>query len=262
MLRRNAFFVWALLLTSTPLLSQAVARINDWQDSEIIEQFLAQAEVVESTELGVGITGSVQVTLQQQGRIEQAIFKDFDRPGDSWRREVAAYKLDRLLGLGMVPPTVERSYHGHRGGLQLWVEGVTLEVADIPVDLDEWRRQVSEMWLFDYLTGNIDRHVRNALMTPDGRLVLIDNSKAFQTYPQILSGISTAKGATRARFWMTEYDPSQQVYDTTYRQELLDRLRSLTKQSLDKEIGRWVAPGERRSLLERRDVILRQLEVP
>ena len=29
---------------------------------------------------------------------------------DSWKTEIAAYELDKLLGLGMVPATVERSY--------------------------------------------------------------------------------------------------------------------------------------------------------
>ena len=33
---------------------------------------------------------------------------------DSWRYNVAAYRLDRLLELGMIPPSVERNYQRAR----------------------------------------------------------------------------------------------------------------------------------------------------
>lgn len=36
--------------------------------------------------------------------------------------ESAAYELSRLLGLGRVPPVVERSIDGQKGTLQIWMQ--------------------------------------------------------------------------------------------------------------------------------------------
>nr|NIM64006.1 hypothetical protein [Acidobacteriota bacterium]NIQ87020.1 hypothetical protein [Acidobacteriota bacterium] len=61
----------------------------------------------------------------------RAIFKTVDeRPGsahdgqalDRHRQEVAAYRLDRFLGLGLVPVTVLREVDGVEGSMQQWVE--------------------------------------------------------------------------------------------------------------------------------------------
>ncbi|MCK7469675.1 MAG: hypothetical protein MZU95_01865 [Desulfomicrobium escambiense] len=42
---------------------------------------------------------------------------------EGWKYEIAAYVLDKLLGLGMVPPTVEKAMAGRPGSCQLWIEG-------------------------------------------------------------------------------------------------------------------------------------------
>ena len=42
---------------------------------------------------------------------------------EAYKSEIAAYELDRLLGLDMVPPTVERRVGGDLASVQLWVEG-------------------------------------------------------------------------------------------------------------------------------------------
>ena len=47
-----------------------------------------------------------------------AVFKKIDETLDNGRNEVAAYELDKLLGIGMVPPTVERSVGGRPLPLQ------------------------------------------------------------------------------------------------------------------------------------------------
>ena len=43
---------------------------------------------------------------------------------ESYRSEIAAYELDKLLGLGMIPPTVERHIKAEVGAAMLWVENV------------------------------------------------------------------------------------------------------------------------------------------
>ena len=39
---------------------------------------------------------------------------------ESYKSEIAAYKLDRILQLDMVPPTVERNVGGNLVSVQLW----------------------------------------------------------------------------------------------------------------------------------------------
>ena len=150
-------------------------------------EFLRSAKVVSRTELPSGWTRPQKLLLEKDGIRLHTIFRTFERVQgriedpltrqlitgdvkDSAMFEVAAYELDKFLGLAMVPPTVERSIRGRRGCAQLWVEGEVLATAsEDPDDLELWRQQVSTMWLFDYLTANTDRHLNNALITPDSR---------------------------------------------------------------------------------------------
>ena len=43
---------------------------------------------------------------------------------ESYKSEIAAYELDKLLKMDMVPPTVERQIDGSNGAAQQWVEHV------------------------------------------------------------------------------------------------------------------------------------------
>jgi hypothetical protein len=174
---------------------------------------------------------------------------------------VAAYEIDKLLGLGMVPPTVERGLGGRRGCLQLWVEGVTLEkFADSPPDLDPWRRQVSLMWLLDDLVANIDRHVANIIVTPEFRLALIDNSKTFRGSRELLYDLNrAASSGTRARHWLIPYDERRETFPTTYPADIAERLRALTSEGLKQAAGRYLDSNDRRLLLARRDLVLERL---
>ena len=41
---------------------------------------------------------------------------------ESYKAEIAAYRLDRLLDLHMVPPIVERELDGRTGAAVMWIE--------------------------------------------------------------------------------------------------------------------------------------------
>ena len=43
---------------------------------------------------------------------------------DSFEYEIAAYELDTILGLGIVPPAIRRRINRDVGSLSLWVEAV------------------------------------------------------------------------------------------------------------------------------------------
>lgn len=85
------------------------------------------------------------------------------------KAEVAAYELDRAIGLGIVPVTVEAKFQGIKGSLQVFVEKTAGH---------EYSSE-KKMEIFDYLINNWDRHNFNRLSF-EGRVVAIDHGLAFQ----------------------------------------------------------------------------------
>ena len=152
---------------------------------EDVLAFLESAPVVSIQPLGTGSTDPKEVILASNGRRMHAVFKDVDKEGHRHEGEVAAYRLDRMLGLGKVPPTVIREINGTRGSLQLWVANAVneedLESEDLrPLDPEAFEDQQRQADVFDVLILNIDRNGSNTLVTPgDWQIHLIDHEAAF-----------------------------------------------------------------------------------
>ena len=94
---------------------------------------------------------------------------------ESYKTEIAAYELDKLLKMDMVPPTVERQLQGIEGAAQLWVEkrpvrwkATRRQASRQRVD---WENQLVRMTMFDNLIGNRDRnrakHAARCRVEPD-----------------------------------------------------------------------------------------------
>jgi hypothetical protein len=233
----------------------------EWPDREEIERFLKEAKVTERKKIGEGITNPEKVTLELDGVVRNAIFKKVDKDHDSWRSEIAAYELDKVLGLGMVPPTVPRSIKGRKGCLQLWVTGTVMaKFEDEFPDVENWREQVSVMWLFDDLIANIDRHLNNAMVSPDFNLMLIDNSKTFRYQKTLLNNLNGSGTGTHAKFWNVAYDPARESYETRYPASLIERLRRISEEEIEKAIKPYVWGQNRSLVLERRSLLLRRVD--
>lgn len=89
--------------------------------------------------------------------------------------EVAASVVDRHLGTGLVPLTVERELDGVKGTIQLKVNNLKKMGKD--QDLEAYP---DHLRMFDYLIGNSDRHSANYLFTAEGKIVAIDHGLAFK----------------------------------------------------------------------------------
>jgi hypothetical protein len=103
----------------------------------------------------------------------------WDFPPGLWRREVAAFELDQLLGTDCVPLTVARDDADYGpGSVQRWVheEGVEhyLTLRDDPA-LADWFRALAA---FDVVANNTDRKSGHVLLE-DGRCWAIDNGLCF-----------------------------------------------------------------------------------
>lgn len=101
---------------------------------------------------------------------------------ESYQNEIAAYELDKLLKMDMVPPTVERQIDGRTGAAQRWVENV-IDATDPTLPTGEsrtrWASEQVRMTMFDNLIGNRDRNRRNMLRDQMWHLILIDHTRAF-----------------------------------------------------------------------------------
>lgn len=225
-------------------------------DARALEDFLANAPVVASEDVGTGVTKPRRMTLERDGVRLRAIFKAESagaprgralearrliNTSDQWTYDVAAYRLDRMLGLGMVPVTVKRTINGREGALQYWVEGGINEltrrkkgtVADPRCPLDP---QYKLMDLFDRLIYNTDRTLENIFYGPDWNLVLIDHTRAFRTHDGVPPGVPDVSLA--------------QV------PALAARLRELDRGKLNAELGDLLDRVQISALLERRDEML------
>jgi hypothetical protein len=229
-------------------------------DAEI-EAFLLAAEVTAVEEIGTGVTRPRRLTLADGLRTARAAWKDVNRQfarrdtgsprrdvlyfSDRWQHEIAAYRVDRLLGLGLVPVTVERALRGRPGSAQAWVEGAHTErervERAIPLgDPAAYARSSELMAVFDALIYNTDRTQENILLTePGSRMWLIDHSRAFALRPGL---------------------PPLERGRPAMAPALVERLRELDRERLDGALRGLLTRGQIRAILARRDRLLRGLD--
>jgi hypothetical protein len=185
---------------------------------------------------GGGLAAGASVKPTPPGR--------YDGFWESYKAEIAAYKLDRLLELDMVPPTIERTVDRRPSAVQLWVENSRMlkdvQAARTPFpQTDAWNRQLYRQRVFDDLVANIDSNAGNMLIDAAWNIIKIDHSRAFAP------GIMTMP-----------FERQRTKID----RQFLDRLKTLDRDTLQREIGPWVEGGAVGALLSRRDTIVRQFE--
>jgi hypothetical protein len=172
--------------------------------------FLRDADVKSEKELSGGVTFPTKVLLEKDGIRADAIFRDVNEektgsnyPGgvadlffrDNYVFEPAAYELSRLVGLDNVPPAILRKLHNKKGSVQIWVENATTERKRVqdkiePPDKRRWEKQLQMMNVFDALVYNTDRNRGNMLITPDGKLWLIDHTRAFRRNSDLQASVA------------------------------------------------------------------------
>jgi hypothetical protein len=160
---------------------------------------------------------------------------------DSWKFNVAAYKLDRLLALNMVPVTVERRHNGKRGSFTWWADDIVMDEEarlkkkqDAP-DADAWNYQMHIVRVFDQLIFNTDRNLGNLLIDKNWQIWMIDHSRAFPAHDYL----KEPKNLERCD------------------QDLLGKLKQLNTEILKTELGTYLTAAEIKALLARRDKIVK-----
>lgn len=233
--------------------SAEIAQREEW------EEFLKTAEITSSEEIPEGVTKPTKLYLKKGDIEHKGAWKNPSgiRDGflEGWQYEIAAYQLDKLLGLNLIPPTVEREFKGKRGSLQFWVEKEMNDLErmeqKIPIPAsanDNWEKMKYLMRAFDSLIGNEDRTQQNIMYTKDWRLILIDHSRSFRSEKkftdQLMYGNNGIAGPK----------PFRQLP-----RAFVDKVRALDYESVKNAVGPYLKDKEIKAVLARRDLLLKEI---
>jgi len=236
----------------------AVAGAPKLTDAQI-EDFLLHAKVTKTRSAKKGVTGSLRATMTDGTITHDAHIQDIDEHQqqfngsggttefdfrDSWSFNVAGYKVDRLIGMNMVPPSVERRWNYKDAAFTWWLDDVMMdEEARLknktePPNLLVWNQQMQMVRVFDELIANVDRNLGNLMITKDWRLWPIDHTRAFRTNHELKKPVNVTH-ADRA---------------------VVERMKTLDKETLRKATSRYLTTFQVDAILARRDLIVRRLE--
>ncbi len=231
---------WGQAPSQTSATSQAADARTWLGHAEEIEDYLKQVEVVSLVEIPIGVMKPQRASLPPGGPVDAFAWKPI-KPGiyqgfwESYKAEIAAYELDKLLNLNMVPVTVEKRVQGDLGAACMWVAPAQSfdDLGGRPTPPDEfrrmWNRQLMSAVMFDNLICNTDSNLGNWLVDPAWNIILIDHSRAFTTDTKMVHPMDRII----LGLWV--------------------RMRALTEESLTAALGEWLSGREIRAILERRD---------
>jgi len=260
MRKRFAFVLGTCILLGASVLAYAQFLPEDLAERAKWEEFLTTAKIVSGEQMTgpKSVTNPWRVTLEKDGIKREALWKNvFGRPRgyfDSWKYEVAAYRMDKLLELNMVPPTVERDYQG-KGSLMLWMESwMTLEkkvedkIKTPSYKVFYWNRALYLQRLFDNLIANEDRHQNNYLITKDWRMYLIDHSRSFRSSSKF----------TKELIYTEKHKERLEMKELP--KVIVDKIKALTFESIKLAVGDYLDDDEIKAILIRRDLIFKEIE--
>ncbi len=256
--RFTAIAAAAALVLWLPFLASARQAAPALTPAEM-EAFLLDAELSDVRGAGAGVTGSQRATATD-GRLTHDVHiqtVDVSRSRfvargarvelnfrDSYRYNIAAYRLAALLGIDSVPMSVLREIDGEPAAVTWWVDDVAMTEGDrieqrtLGPDPARTSRQFYTQYVFDELIQNRDRNQGNMLWTSDWKMWLIDHTRAFRQDVEL----------TR---------PERM---TRIERELLDNLRGLTADAVEAAVDGTLTRGERSSLMRRRDLLLQHFD--
>ena len=221
--------------------------------------FLAKAAIVKEKTTTDGVTRPIRATLSDGVLTHDAQFQTVDQAKsvfsagkasevdfkDTYRFNIAGYRLAHLVGLETVPMSVPRRYKNKDAAVTWWIDDVMFDEGGrqklqdkLGPDPERTQKQIYIMRLWDELIQNKDRNAGNILWTKDWTLWLIDHTRAFR------SGESLLKPNELLRVERT----------------LFEKLKQLDEATVSKTMKGILTPSEIRPLLKRRDAIVKHFE--
>jgi hypothetical protein len=221
---------------------------------EQMEAFLLKGRIIRNTGAGNGVTDSRRATLTDGTITHDAHIQTIDVASmkfesgkatelnfkDTYRYNIAAYRLAVLLGMDNVPVSVERKVDLKMAAVTWWIDDVKMDERQRlqrkanDSDPQHHAKQLVMMRVWDELIQNRDRNQGNIVYTSDWKMWLIDHTRAFRTNPKLLAPEKIAR------------------VDRVF----LSRLRVLTPATLAKTMGDYLTRTEQEALVARRDALV------
>jgi len=256
--RITTFFFIVVLLFQLQSLAQFTP--EELAEREKWEEFLKTAEITGHREIGVGVTKPIQIFLKKGEKEWSGAWKNpkgMQRGFlEGWQYEIAAYQMDKLLGLNMIAPTVEREFSGKRGSLQLWVaykmDDSHRMDENIPIpepNVDSWNKQKYLMRAFDCLIANEDRTQENIVYMDDWRMILIDHSRSFRSSKKFTNRLVYGKNGIMSPKLFRELP-----------RDFVEKIKALTYEMIKEAVDPYLKDKEIKAILVRKKLLLDEIE--
>jgi len=226
---------------------------------EQIKNFLVTAKVVKSQRSSIGITHPWRLTLTDGTVTHDASFQAVDEHAamkqlpsgsevgfvDSYKYNIAAYRLAELLGLDdMLPVYVERKWQGNPGSISWWLpvkmdeEERRRKNLKAP-DLDAWNNQMYRVRVFDQLVDDTDANLTNVLIGEDWKIWRVDFTRAFRSQKDLK-------------------DPQANLVRCN--RQLLEKLKTLDAKEVAEKTKHYLDKDDVKAVMARRDRIVEHFQ--
>ena len=258
---RNRIIVLFFFIISLGFYFQSLAQFKPEELAERPkwEKFLQEAKIVSYSKdfsEREAVTEPWTLVLEKDGVTRRALWKNPEGrlKGflDSWKCEIAAYRLDKLLGLNMVSPTVEKRFQSNKGSCQLMSENVIMlrtkqeeKIKTPSYRIEPLNRATYLQRAWDNLVANEDRNIGDILYTEEWRMILIDHSRAFRS----------SKKYTRNLIFDEKYKGGPKLMKKLPK-AFVEKLKSLNFEQIKDAVGEYLTDKEINAVLIRRDLII------
>ncbi len=260
---KKGFFLIFFLIFLLGFHVQSFAQLNDKEiaEREKWEKFLEEAQITEFSQPlnpREAVTEPWRLKLEKDGIVKYGWWKNVEgRPKgfpDEWKWEIAAYRLDKLLGLNMVPPYVEKRFRGDLGVVSLeaeymmkYSEKQKKNIKCPPRYVISYNKATYIMRAWDNLIANNDRNDDDILITEDWRLILIDHSRAFRSTKKFTEKLINTRKGDRELIRMLP-------------RTLVENLKRLDFEKIKNAVGDYLKDKEIEAVVIRRDLILHEID--
>lgn len=237
--------VWALSFSRT-----FPGTVEEESQMRSLENFLRKAAViaVEPDIIG-GRTAPWIVTLVEGTVKRRAIFKYIDSPRpslvpSSYKYELAAYELTKLLGIEIVPPVIEREVNGRIGSLQVFLENCrnlkdTERKKLEPPDPQALADAIEEVRVFENLTYDECQNKSDMLIHMDTwKICRVDFADAFSSSPELIPDCDIVRCSRR----------------------LYQGLLQLSEETVKSSLAPYLNPDEINALIARKNLIVGKIK--
>jgi hypothetical protein len=260
--RRHAFLILALsallgvpraLPAKDKKVTAPPARAVNLTDAEQ-EKFLRTAKIIKTTGARKGVTNSSRVTMTDGNITHDAHVQCIDEAKheyktdrgtelnfkDTYKFNIAGYRLARLVGIQNTPAYIERKVGGKSCSVSWWVDNFMMDEADRKKKKMEapnpeaWNDQIYVLRVYDQLIQNVDSNLTNLLILNNWDIQMIDHTRSFR----LSHKLENPKNLVKCE------------------RTLLANLRALKKDVVMKQLMPYCTKSEAEAVMARRDAIV------